>query len=67
MYACYYHIAESICNTAGLGFNGYDKRGVARWDLVTNVDPFHLEFGTNTREQVQAWNIATGTWIKRCG
>ena len=58
-------LADAICNTAGLGFRGYDKMGTAQWDLVTNVKPLSLEFGTNAREQVQAWNIGTVTWLKR--
>ena len=29
---------DSACNAAGLGFNGYNELGYARWDLVTGVD-----------------------------
>lgn len=27
----------------GLGFNGYDENGKAKWDLVTNVNVLKLE------------------------
>jgi len=42
----YYHawlFADAICNNSGFGFNGYDERGKARWDLVSNVDVFKFE------------------------
>lgn len=42
----YYHawlFADAIYNNSGLGFNGYDERGKARWDLASNVDVFKFE------------------------
>jgi hypothetical protein len=42
----YYHawlLADAICNASGLGFNGYDAKGRARWDLISNVDVFRFE------------------------
>lgn len=44
----YYHawlLADAICNASGLGFNGYDKNGNARWDLISNVDVIKFEVG----------------------
>lgn len=29
--------ADAINNAAGFGFRGYDRNGVARWDLVSNL------------------------------
>jgi len=29
--------------SAGLGFNGYDDRGIARWDLIDNADIVKVE------------------------
>lgn len=34
---------ESVNASAGLGFNGYDDRGVARWDLIDNADIVKVE------------------------
>ena len=34
---------EAINNASGLGFNGYDEKGKAKWDLVTNVNIRTLE------------------------
>lgn len=42
----YYHawlLADAICNASGLGFNGYDAKGRARWDLISNVDILRFE------------------------
>lgn len=42
----YYHawlLADAICNASGLGFNGYDAKGRARWDLISNVDILKFE------------------------
>ena len=35
--------AEAVNNMSGLGFNGYDENGKAKWDRVTNVDILKLE------------------------
>ncbi len=35
--------ADLVSNASGLGFNGYDENGEAKWDLVTGVDVFKLE------------------------
>jgi hypothetical protein len=42
----YYHawlLADAICNASGLGFSGYDAKGRARWDLISNVDVLKFE------------------------
>ena len=42
----YYHawlLADSICNASGLGFNGYNSKGEAKWDLISNVDVIKFE------------------------
>ena len=36
-------LGESVNTNAGLGFNGYDDRGVARWDLIDNADIAKVE------------------------
>ncbi|KHN80848.1 Membrane-bound O-acyltransferase domain-containing protein 2 [Toxocara canis] len=40
-------LADAICNVSGLGFNGYDANGRARWDLVSNVDVIRVETRVN--------------------
>lgn len=29
--------ADAVCNNSGIGFNGYDSDGLAKWDKFTNV------------------------------
>ena len=36
-------LADAVNNASGLGFNGYDANGNAKWDLVTNVRILDLE------------------------
>lgn len=36
-------LADAVNNASGLGFNGYDENGNAKWDLVTNVNIIKLE------------------------
>lgn len=36
-------LADAVNNASGLGFNGYDEAGNAKWDLVTNINIFELE------------------------
>ena len=35
--------AEAVNNMCGLGFNGYDENGKAKWNRMTNVDILKLE------------------------
>ena len=36
-------LSEIVCNSSGLGFNGYDENGKAKWDLQTNVHILNVE------------------------
>lgn len=42
-------LADMVNNASGLGFNGYDENGNAKWDLVTNVQILKLEVGNLIR------------------
>lgn len=42
----YYHawlLADAICNNSGLGFNGYEKDGNPKWDLISNINVISFE------------------------
>ncbi|XP_039300216.1 LOW QUALITY PROTEIN: lysophospholipid acyltransferase 2 [Nilaparvata lugens] len=63
----YYHawvLADAICNLSGIGFNGYDSNGVAKWDLVSNVDILQFEFGVTLRDSIEHWNKGTNVWLR---
>lgn len=50
-------LSETVNNAAGLGFNGYDKSGVPKWDLLTNVKPIELESATSLKTVIDKWNM----------
>lgn len=63
----YYHawlLADAICNNSGLGFNGYNADGSARWDLISNINVMNFEFSTSLRSSIEAWNIGTNRWLR---
>lgn len=36
-------MADAICNNSGLGFDGYQKDGSPKWDLISNVNVIGFE------------------------
>lgn len=36
-------LSDAINNTASLGFNGYDKDGIAKWDMISNIHVISFE------------------------
>ncbi|KAJ7398797.1 hypothetical protein BTVI_121111 [Pitangus sulphuratus] len=42
-------LADAINNAAGFGFRGYDKNGVTRWDLISNLRIQQIEIRNNIR------------------
>ncbi|CAF0911884.1 unnamed protein product [Rotaria sordida] len=64
-YYCAFILSEAVNNAAGLGFNGFDKNGIPRWDLLTNVKPLQIELGTSLKVILDVWNIQTALWLRR--
>uniref|UniRef100_A0A1B0DAP9 Uncharacterized protein n=1 Tax=Phlebotomus papatasi TaxID=29031 RepID=A0A1B0DAP9_PHLPP len=63
----YYHawlFADAICNNSGLGFNGYEVDGTAKWDMISNINVIGFEFGTNFRDCINSWNMGTNRWLR---
>ena len=58
-------LVDSTSNLAGLGFNGYDEKGDAKWDLVTNVHWIDVEFALNMKQIATRWNALTSNWLRR--
>ncbi|KAK6488476.1 membrane-bound O-acyltransferase domain-containing protein 2 [Huso huso] len=52
-------LADAINNAAGFGFNGYNKDGTPRWDLVSNIRIANIEFATSFKTFLDNWNIQT--------
>ncbi|XP_042226224.1 lysophospholipid acyltransferase 1-like isoform X2 [Homarus americanus] len=57
-------VGDGICNMSGMGFNGYNKDGSAKWDLVSNVDVVGVETGLSLRDTLEAWNSGTMKWLR---
>jgi len=36
-------LSDAVNNASGLGFNGFNSKGKAKWDLVTNISPIEVE------------------------
>ncbi|GMT33191.1 hypothetical protein PFISCL1PPCAC_24488, partial [Pristionchus fissidentatus] len=60
-----WYMADGIYNLSGFGFNGFDEKGVARWDLVTNVYVWKFEMAQSFKESLDAWNCGTMGWLRR--
>ncbi|XP_015512213.1 lysophospholipid acyltransferase 6 isoform X1 [Neodiprion lecontei] len=63
----YYHawlFADAICNNSGLGFNGYNVDGTARWDLISNVNVLKFETALSLRDSIEQWNKGTNRWLR---
>uniref|UniRef100_A0A3Q4MLM6 Membrane bound O-acyltransferase domain containing 2a n=2 Tax=Neolamprologus brichardi TaxID=32507 RepID=A0A3Q4MLM6_NEOBR len=58
-------LADAINNAAGFGFNGYNKDGSPRWDLISNLRILDIEFATSFKLFLDNWNIQTALWLKR--
>lgn len=43
MYYLAWVLSDLVHNASGLGFNGYDEKGNAVWDLCTSVNILKLE------------------------
>ena len=56
---------DSISNTAGLGFEGYDKQNNPKWELASNVDAVQMEFAMNLRNAINSWNLSSARWLRR--
>lgn len=50
-------LSEAVNNAAGLGFNGFDDKGIPKWDLLTNVRPLKLELATSLKVVIDEWNM----------
>ncbi|CAH3196510.1 unnamed protein product [Porites evermanni] len=64
-YSFAFKVSEAVNNLAGLGFNGFDENGKAKWDRITNINILKFEFATNIKMVCDNWNISTALWLRR--
>lgn len=60
-----FKVSEAVNNMGGLGFNGYDENGRAKWDRITNINILKFEFATNIKMVCDNWNISSALWLRR--
>lgn len=60
-----FKVAEAVNNMGGLGFNGYDENGKAKWNRVTNANILKIEFATSMKMMMDNWNISSALWLRR--
>ncbi|XP_069814036.1 lysophospholipid acyltransferase 1 isoform X2 [Dendropsophus ebraccatus] len=58
-------LADAVNNAAGYGFNGIDKDGNFRWDLINNLNIMNIELASSFKMYIDNWNIQTAVWLKR--
>ncbi|CAF0713092.1 unnamed protein product [Brachionus calyciflorus] len=58
-------LADAVNNASGLGFNGYDENGNAKWDLVSNVRILQVEMSQSMKSSFDHWNTQTQLWLRR--
>jgi hypothetical protein len=67
----YYYTAwtltEVVHNASGFGFNGFDEKGLAKWDLANNVNIEAIEMSSTMKDIVDNWNIQTRKWMRAVG
>ncbi|CAE6391202.1 unnamed protein product [Rhizoctonia solani] len=59
-------LTEGAAILSGLGFNGLDAAGQARWDKTANIDIKKIEFAPNFKVLLDSWNINTNVWLRNC-
>ncbi|ESO09652.1 hypothetical protein HELRODRAFT_183969, partial [Helobdella robusta] len=57
-------LGEASNISAGLGFNGYNAHGEARWDLVDNAVISKTELATGIKQFIDNWNKTTNYWLR---
>ncbi|CAE6497350.1 unnamed protein product [Rhizoctonia solani] len=59
-------LTEGATILSGLGFNGFNALGQARWDKTANIDIKNIEFAPNFKVLLDSWNINTNVWLRNC-
>lgn len=57
-------MADFAATVSGLGFSGYDAKGIARWDTAANIYPLGVEKSLTLNSIPLSWNVKTGLWLR---
>jgi len=58
-------LSEGSCILSGVGFGGYDEKGNAKWNRLSNIKPWLFETSLTLQGIIQSFNINTNDWVKR--
>ncbi|XP_064423333.1 ghrelin O-acyltransferase [Latimeria chalumnae] len=64
-YYSHWILSESLLNTAGFGFKGYDNQGILVGNDLTDTDICTLETTNKISQFARAWNKTTAEWLRR--
>lgn len=56
---------EGVCILSGLGFNGFEENGTAKWDACANMKVWLFETTPRFNGTIASFNINTNTWVAR--
>eukprot|EP01129_Flabellula_baltica_P001671 TRINITY_DN11612_c0_g1_i1.p1 TRINITY_DN11612_c0_g1~~TRINITY_DN11612_c0_g1_i1.p1 ORF type:complete len:461 (-),score=52.58 TRINITY_DN11612_c0_g1_i1:11-1393(-) len=57
-------LGESANTLSGFTYNGKDKNGEDRWDLIENVKLYDVELAQNPYTFAAFWNMSTAKWLR---
>jgi len=58
-------VAEGAAIISGLGYNGNDAEGKAKWNAACGIDVWSFETANSYSMASNAWNMQTSVWLKR--
>uniref|UniRef100_A0A4W2HZV1 Lysophospholipid acyltransferase 5 n=1 Tax=Bos indicus x Bos taurus TaxID=30522 RepID=A0A4W2HZV1_BOBOX len=58
-------VTEGVCILTGLGFNGLDEYGTAKWDACANMKVWLFETTPRFTGTIASFNINTNAWVAR--
>ncbi|KAJ7477135.1 endoplasmic reticulum protein [Mycena galericulata] len=65
-YYAVWTLTEGASILTGLGFTGLGPSGETLWTGAANVDVLAIEFPSNFKVLLDAWNMKTNVWLREC-
>ncbi|KAJ7179508.1 endoplasmic reticulum protein [Mycena filopes] len=65
-YYAIWTLTEGASILTGLGFTGLSPSGETLWNGAANVDVLVIEFPSNFKVLLDAWNMKTNVWLREC-
>ena len=65
-YYAIWTLTEGASILTGLGFTSVDTAGRAQWNGAANVKVMTIEFPSNFKVLLDAWNMKTNVWLREC-